>query len=442
MPPDQNAPKKPTVEPGQFMPEPEPRLSRFLSRISEKTAEQLNPQQIRTARRLADKRGLKRENDQDTLEVLKTLVETGRTPAHHNPDPDVRARRPSGIIPRAEPFADISTLFEIEARLIHRRQRRMRGLIVRLAFFVLFPALVLSGYFLFWATPHFASYTELVIQRADASVGGQVGLLGAFQPPMTTEAASVQGYLTSRDAMAKLIAKNGYRSAISDPQIDRFQRLSATAGNEKAFKTFQRQIRIGFEPTDNVIKMEVISATPENSLVFANALIDLAEAKVDQMSQRLRTDPLRGAHDSYDLAESKLAQAQANVLTLQHKRGVLSTELEASSQMAQISALQTSLQRNQLELAELRDNLRPNPTREAVLVKSIERHHDLIVNLRASLTSDSLGNASLARIDAEPIRAATATGNGITDNEPDGVRAHRGQPAVDLSGDQCGTGSA
>lgn len=378
----------------------QPRLSKFVGEIADVEAGDLTEKQLRAARRLALKRGLAASSDLDAVQQLKSLVARGKSGR------DKHSGKKRAKTPLPEPEQQFDLLQEIESELIGRRRARLRRMLLRVALFVLAPALLAAGYFTFYATPMYATYTEMVIQKPDAgNAGAGIGLLAAFPQATTQESASVQGFLSSRAAMLELMRTQDFKTSLADPGIDLIQRLPAGASNEDAFERYAKRVRIGFDPNDNVVKMEVIAPEPEQALRYAKALIGLAENQVDRMSQRLRADRMRGARDSYEAAEARLAAAQAKVLRLQQERGVLSAELEAGAQMAQIGALQSALLQKRLELAELGDNSRPNATRSDVLEKSVTRLEAMIDELRGGLTGDDEKSASLARIGAELLAA-------------------------------------
>lgn len=378
----------------------QPRLSKFIGKIADIEAADLTGQQLRAARRLAAKRGIAASSDLDAVQQLKALVARGKTGTQKS------TGKKRAKTPLPEPEQQLDLLQEIESELIGRRRARLRRMLLRVALFVLAPALLAAGYFTFYATPMYATYTEMVIQKPDAgNAGTGLGLLAAFPQATTQESASVQGFLSSRAAMLELMRTQDFKASLADPGIDLIQRLPAGASNEDAFERYAKRVRIGFDPNDNVVKMEVIAPEPDQALRYARALIGLAEEQVDRMSQRLRADRMRGASDSYAAAEARLAAAQGKVLRLQQERGVLSADLEASAKMAQISALQTALLEKRLELAELGDNSRPNATRSDVLEKSITRLEAMIGELRGGLTGDDAKSASLARIGAELLAA-------------------------------------
>lgn len=373
----------------------QPRLTKFIGRIADIEAADLTDKQLRAARKLAAKRGITASSDVDAVRQLKALVARSKT--------DTGMRRDA---PLPAPEEQFDLLRGIESELADRRRARLRRMLFRIALFVLAPALLTAGYFTFYATPMYATYTEMVIQKPEASNAAPgIGVLAAFPQATTQESAAVQGYLSSRAAMLELMRTQDFKASLADPDIDLLQRLPQDASNEDAYRRYVKRVRIGFEPNDNVVKMEVIAPDPNQAMRYANALIGLAEAQVDRMSQRLRADRMRGAHENYQTAEARLAEAQAKVLRLQQERGVLSADLEAGTQMAQIAALQSALLEKRLQLAEMGDNARPNATRSEVLENSIVRLEDMIAELRGGLTAGDTSSASLARVGAELLAA-------------------------------------
>lgn len=411
--------KAPVKPQGQPAPKPQAtRKSLGQATDAEILAEGLTGRQLRIARRVALRHGLKPESDLDAVRMLRAqgidpftresildLVEDKKKANLPStvPDPQV----PS---PQVQTEADIAReVQKVQAEIAQRRRRRVALLAARLAAFVFLPTLAAGIYYFLIATPMYATHSEFVIQQADSQGGGAGGGLGAmFGGGMgsgTQDAATVQSYLTSREAMLRLENDLGFKAHFSDPDIDFIQRLAPDASNEAAFKLYQDRVKIGFDPTEGIVKMEVIAASPEVSQAFSTALISYAEEQVDNLTQRLREDQMSGARASYEEAEEMMRAAQQRVLALQETRGVLSADLEASTQMQQIATFEVQLSNEQLRLQELLQNPQPNASRVAVLEGNIERLETLIDDLRGEMTTGVDGQASLARVSGELVIA-------------------------------------
>ncbi|ARJ68424.1 capsule biosynthesis protein [Paracoccus contaminans] len=320
--------------------------------------------------------------------------------------PDGLPARPQGpALPSREALTEerrAAEIYRIQRDIAKRRRRNFSWLMARLAFFVGLPTLIAGWYYLTQATPLYATTSQFLIQQADAGGGGELGgMFRGTQLATNPDSVSVQSYLTSRDAMRRLDQELGFTRAFQDPSIDPLKRLSGDATMEQAYAVYQDSVKIGYDPTEGVINMEVIAPDPKLSEQFSLALIRYAEGQVDQMTARLRDDQMKGAIETYNDAERKVQEAQARVQALQERLGVLDPTAEGSVVMSQISALEGELSKKRLELGQLLANARPNQSRVAGTQGDISRLEQLIADTRAKLTQDQGNRASLAAISGE-----------------------------------------
>jgi capsular polysaccharide transport system permease protein len=201
--------------------------------------------------------------------------------------------------------------------------------------------------------------------------------------------------------MLRLDDELGFKSHFMDPAIDPIQRLPEDASNEDAYDLYQRNVEIGYDPTEGIIKMEVVAADPAVSAEWSRRLISYAEEQVDSLTERLRRDQMAGARESFEEAEAKMVAAQQRVLALQEQLGVLDPTAETGALMSQITTFETQLAEKRLQLQQLLDNARPNQARVDGVQGDINRLNALIADLRSQLTSATGENASLARVNSE-----------------------------------------
>jgi len=416
------APKRESATPG-------PDATQELAAIR---AEGLTGRQLRMARRTAQKHGLNPTSDFDAVRLLRArrvdpfaqsnMLELVVGDAHGTAATDEQsqaANLPATTAPAQPPAPPApakpigaeeraAEIMEVQRDIARRRRKRVVLLAARLSAFVLLPTLLVAYYFYWVATPLYATNTEFVIQKAESSAGsagGLGGLLGGSSFATVQESIVVQSYLESREAMLRLDEELGFRAHFSDPSIDPLVRLPADAPVEAVYATYRNQLTIGYDPTEGVVKMEMLAADPATSQAFSEALIRYAEERVDQMSQRLREDQMAGARESYLEAEQRVSEAQARVLELQERRGVLSAEAEVSTIFQQIGTFELELQQERLRLAEIQAAARPNATRVQVAQNNIERLETLLAQLRGGLTETQTGDVSLARIQSELVVA-------------------------------------
>lgn len=384
-------------------------------------AENLTGRQLRIARREAQKHGYNAASDLEAVRLLRkngvdpfkrsdllelVVSDQGTGPANL-PAAIRHAPPPSAYVVDAGSRA--SEVQKIQRDLAKRRSRRTVLLMVKLAFFVLTPTFLAGYYYFNVATPMYSTNSEFVIQQADAA--GSSGLGGLFSGggglPTIQDSITVQSYLNSRDAMARLDKDHGFKAHFQQAFIDPIQRLEPNGSNEAAYRIYQKRVRISYDPTEGIVKMEVIAASPEASKEFSMALIGYAEEQVDQLTQRLREDQMKGARESYQEAEEKMLGAQRRVVELQQISGLLDPASEIAAKMQQITAREVQLRDRKLELAEQMDNPRPNRTKVDIANRNIQRLEVEIGRMRAELTDGNSATASIANKAGE-LRVAEA----------------------------------
>jgi capsular polysaccharide transport system permease protein len=396
---------------GEVTPSDETAIDRDIAAIRK---EGLTGRQLRMARRVAQKYKLPATSDFDAIRLLRAkgidpfqraamldLVvpeKTAEKPVqlpqtYKQPQLPVTDARQMQKETRAEAVA------KIQADIARRRRRKSAFLLLRLLFFVGLPTLLSGIYYYAIATPFYTTKSEFVINKAEgAGTSALGGLFSGTGFANSQDSITVQSYLQSREAMLRLNDDIGFKTHFSQSSIDPLQRLPADASNEAAFKLFSKNISIGYDPTEGIIKMEVTAADPAVSEQFSRALLQYAEERVDTLTTRSREDQMLGAEDSFDTAEAKMIAAQRKVLQLQEQLGVLDPVSESSAILAQISTFEIQVRQKKLTLDQLLDNARPNQARVEGARGDIRRLEAVVASLRAQLTTGGGTTNSLAAI--------------------------------------------
>ncbi len=390
--------------------------------------EGLTGRQLRMARRVAQKHGLAVTSDFDAVRQLRArgidpfqranmleLVVPGQEGAARDAAPEERGepriQLPQTTTGRGQPGlpstelnpADLRAqeIMRVQRDIARRRRRKALLLLTRLAFFVFLPTLLAGWYFYVIATPMYATKSEFLILKADAgSEAGMGGLLSGTQFATNQDAIAVQSFLQSKDAMLRLDADEGFKAHFSQPWIDPIQRMPADASNEEAYSVYKRNVEIGFDPTEGIIRMEVSAADPEVSARFSEALIGYAEERVDSLSRRKRENQVSDAQRALEEAEAARRAAQERLVELQQEGAILDPEGRIAALRGQINNIEMQIQEKQLELAALLDNARPNAAKVEGARGDIRRLEGLLAQVNAQMTEASQGQDSLAALAA------------------------------------------
>lgn len=386
--------------------------------------EGLTGRQLRMARRLAQKHGLAPISDFDAVRLLRAkgidpfersnileLVSTDTTdglnaPMQPSETEGARAQLPQTVPAGRQmlPATELSPadrraaeITEIQRDIGRRRRRKLILLVSRLLAFVMLPTVIVGYYYYAIATPMYSTHSEFLILSADGAGGAAGGLGGLIPSQFATgqDAIATQSYLQSKDAMLRLDRDVGFRAHFSQPGIDPLQRLATDASNEKAHKLYQKYIKLGYDPTEGVIRMEVATADPAVSALFSERLIDYAEERVDELSQEKRRDAVKTAGVSLDEAKAERRAAQERLVRLQ-EGSILDPEGEIAAIRQLISSVELQLQEKQLALNTQLNNARPNASRVDAMRSEIEVLQAEYNKQNARLTEATEGKTSLA----------------------------------------------
>ncbi len=383
--------------------------------------EGLTGRQLRMARRVAQKHNLPATSDFDAVRLLREkgidpfkrsnmlelVVPQNKVQPVGSPAAPGAVQLPQ-TVPAAKtnlPSTDLSPterrnrdIQTIQRDIVSRRRRKLALLASRLAFFVMLPTILAGYYFYSVATPMYAAKSEFLILKADNTGGGALGLLSGTQFATSQDSIAVQSFLQSKEAMIRLDGDIGYKSHFTQEWIDPIQRLNENPTNEETYKTYQRNVKVGYDPTEGSIRMEVTAADPEVAAQFSRSLITYAEEMANNLSVNKRGNQMKDAETAMESAEKARRTAQEALVRLQQKGSVLDPEGVIMSLRSQISTFELQVQENELELAALLDNTRPNKAKVAGTSADIARLQAVIERLNQRMINASAGENSLASL--------------------------------------------
>ena len=384
--------------------------------------EGLTGQQLRMARRVAQKHGLAPTSDLDAVRLLRvrgidpfrrsTMIELVKGKAADSAESRDREPRDRVQLPQTVPEPDrdlpsterspaerrAAEITGIQRDIGKRRRRKLLLLFARLAAFVILPTFLAGYYFAVMATPMYSSKSAFLILSADSggsSGGGGLGGLLPGQFATGQDAIATQEYLESKDAMLRLDRELGLRDHFSAPGIDSIQRLDPDASTEALYGLYKDHVKIGYDPTEGVMRMEVIAADPEASVRFNEQLIAYAEERVDALSREKRDDAVKTAAASLEQAKAERRAAQERLVTLQED-SILDPEGEIAGIRSLINTVELQLQEKELALSIQMNNPRPNSAKVEALESEIAVLRAELEKQKDRLTEATEGESSLA----------------------------------------------
>ena len=239
----------------------------------------LTGRQLRMARRIANEHKLSAQSDFDAVRLLRakgidpfqrsnhldwiSQEQNQNETATANSTP-TQIQLPQKLEATQETllFTDVNPIdrrgkeiLQIQLEITRRRRRKALMLLARLAVFVFLPTVITVWYFYFVATPLYSTKAEFLILNAEGSASsGAGGLFAGTSLASSQDAVLVQNYLLTKEAMLQLDNDVGFKVHFSQSWIDPLLRLDEEASNEKAYKLYKRNLEIGYDPTEGVIK--------------------------------------------------------------------------------------------------------------------------------------------------------------------------------------------
>lgn len=382
--------------------------------------EGLTGRQLRMARRVAQKHNLAPTSDFDAVRLLRargidpfqraTMLELVVPGDEGQTSGDKPTQLPQTVPTGDKTLPAIDRLSpaerrereisEIQKDIARRRRKKFGLLLTRLSFFVFLPTLLAGWYFYQIATPMYATDSEFLIIQNEGAGGGSSPLGGLLPTQFATsqDSIAVQSYLQSKDAMLRLQEDAGFKTHFKQDWIDPLQRLEPDATIEDAYKLYKRNVKIGFDPTEGVIRMEVAAADPQVSQAFSEALISYAEERVNELSAQKRADQMGDAIAALDKAEVDRRAAQQSLVDLQIQGATLDPEAVIASLRQQITEISALITEKRIELDTLLANTRPNQAKVDGARSTLRILENRQTELEAEMTDISAGENSLAKL--------------------------------------------
>jgi capsular polysaccharide transport system permease protein len=233
-------------------------------------------------------------------------------------------------------------------------------------FTVIIPTLLAAVYFGLIASDVYLSESRFVVRSPEKPAGSGLGLLlkGAGFSNAGEESYSVQDYIESRDALSTLNRKGMFAAAYSAPGIDMFHRFGAMGSNnsfESLYRYYTDVISAKHDSSTSITTLIVRAYAPQSAQKVNVQLIQQAEALVNRLNERGRSDLIHYGEVEVAAAEARARGAQSALAAYRNTERVIDPERQAQVQVGLVSKLQDQLIATQGQLAQLQAFTPDNP---------------------------------------------------------------------------------
>ena len=275
---------------------------------------------------------------------------------------------------------------------------------------ILMPLGLLSFYYAAMATDRFAARAGFSIRGIDSGggidgIGALTGLASAGST--TSESYIVLSYLSSRTLLEGVDERLDLRGVFSQFDIDWASRLKQNVKVEEFVKYWNRKIHTQFDPTSGIIEFEVQSFSAVHSHDIANAVLDLTQKLVNDLSSTARRDALRFAREEVKLQETRLRQARTAIRDFRTSEQTVNPSASAALEIELIASLESRLIDVNTRVDALRQSLDENAPSLVALLRNSEAISAQIIERRAVIGSNPLEDTGVSAITQQLARYET-----------------------------------
>jgi capsular polysaccharide transport system permease protein len=261
------------------------------------------------------------------------------------------------------------------------------------------PVSVVSCYYLFVAADMYVSEARFVVRSSSISprLGGTNANLGQVTTLVRTndDTQSVNAYISSRDALNRLIEENGFLEMVRRPEADflsRFPRLWSKSDRESLFERLSEFVDPSFDSGTGVSTLRVRAFRPDDARAIALVLLSHAEELVNKLNGRARGDAISFAEEVVHRSEARVKEAQERIAAFRNREALFDPVRQAAAALDLIGKIAGEVAELKATLAELHANSPDSPRVEAVRSR-IQALEDQISEQRSLIAG---GDHSLA----------------------------------------------
>jgi capsular polysaccharide transport system permease protein len=248
--------------------------------------------------------------------------------------------------------------------------------------FVFVPTLAAIIYFGFVASDVYISESKFVVKSPEKPAINGLGAIlgGGGLTNSTAELHGAQTFAVSRDALHAINKGDAFERAYSRPSISVFNRFAPygiSRSFESLYRYFRGKVDVSADSSTSISTLTVKAYTPEDAKRFNEELLELSEAKVNELNTRGREDLVKFAEVDVDLAQQRARNAAFAMSAFRNRSRLVDPEKQAAVQLQMISKLQDELIATQTQLSQLQQFAPENPQVEVLRTKAAKLNREI-----------------------------------------------------------------
>jgi capsular polysaccharide transport system permease protein len=203
---------------------------------------------------------------------------------------------------------------------------------------VLVPSLCYLIYAGFFASDEYVAEARLTVRASQEQKTSGLDassiiskITGGSSRSTVQDAFIVVNYIKSRALVADLGGRDYLEKIYSGHDADYFSRLEKGADLEELWKYWKSKAKVSLDTMSGIITLQVQAYTPEDATKITQAVVDLSEQLVNNVSKRSRSDSVERGEAEVKLAAKKLAESRRQLLDFRNKNVLIDPLTQAKS---------------------------------------------------------------------------------------------------------------
>lgn len=205
------------------------------------------------------------------------------------------------------------------------------------------------GATIYWgliASDRYVSEANVLIEHTTLGAGKTLdfgSLLSGGASNNRADQLLMRSYLLSADMMNKLDAKLHLRAHYSDRSRDPLSRLwSPTVSQEKFYAYYLSRVSVEYDDYSGVLVIKAQAFDPKTAQAIARTLLAEGEVYMNQIGHRLAQSQVDFLEGQVATLAARFEQARLAVIAYQNKKGTVSPENTAESDVGNINKLRAT----------------------------------------------------------------------------------------------------
>ena len=191
---------------------------------------------------------------------------------------------------------------------------------------VIIPSICSVLYFGFIASDVYISKSTFVIRTPatppmrSSGISSLLNTIGIS--PAANDSFVAVNYLYTKDAMMKVNHVIDLRKLFTNKNIDIFNRFASFYWNEsyeRLLQYFNKHLNVNFDPTTNVIELEVRAFTPQSSYEINKLLLANTDKLVNDLNEQARNDLIDFSSKGVAIAQADLEKANLALIQFRNQ---------------------------------------------------------------------------------------------------------------------------